>query len=116
MTNPQQPISPMLERCARSISEAEAREGVWGDDIEERVARVVERSWRKHVANARACLQALMDVDDKTLHAAFVAMNETPGGTRKEMKAQGKTPKELFVAKMIPRWQAMIRSLLGESK
>ena len=44
----------------------------------------------------------------KMLKAAFAAMNATPSGEWKRMKAESKTPRELFDAKMRPRWVAML--------
>jgi hypothetical protein len=50
------------------------------------------------------------------LKAAFVAMNRTPGGEWKRMKAEGKSPREIFDAKMRPRYAAMIASLSPNGK
>lgn len=44
----------------------------------------------------------------KMLKAAFAAMNATPSGEWKRMKAENKTPREIFDAKMRPRWSAML--------
>jgi hypothetical protein len=73
-------------------------------------------------ATVRAILSALdaagyavvrKEPDEASLHAAFVAMNATPSGTWKRMKAEKRTPKEIFVAKMIPRYRAMIAAQSG---
>lgn len=42
------------------------------------------------------------------LKAAFVAMNDTPSGTWKRVKAEGQTPRRLSDVKMAPRYRAMI--------
>lgn len=42
------------------------------------------------------------------LKAAFVAMNDTPSGTWKRMKAEGVTPRRMSDVKMAPRYRAMI--------
>ena len=42
------------------------------------------------------------------LKAAFAAMNATPSGTWKRMKAEARHPIQIFNAKMRPRWSAMI--------
>lgn len=65
---------------------------------------------------AKAVLLALQEPTEGMLHAAFVAMNETPSGTWKRMKAEGQTPRRLFDVKMAPRWRAMIGYVLGERK
>lgn len=88
----------MLKKAATAI--AEARYGMGCPVYEEEFLA------------ARAVLEALRDPDDATLHAAFAAMNETPSGTWKRFKAENLMPKELFVAKMVPRWQAMIDHIL----
>lgn len=42
------------------------------------------------------------------LKAAFAAMNATLSGEWKRLKAENKTPREIFDAKMRPRWSAML--------
>ena len=42
------------------------------------------------------------------LKAAFAAMNATPSGTWKRMKAEARHPIQIFNAKMRPRWSAML--------
>lgn len=42
------------------------------------------------------------------LKAAFSAMNATPSGTWKRMKAEARHPIQIFNAKMRPRWSAML--------
>jgi hypothetical protein len=49
------------------------------------------------------------------LKAAFVAMNETPSGTWKRMKAEGQTPRRMFDVKMAPRYRAMIAAAPTQS-
>jgi len=49
------------------------------------------------------------------LKAAFGAMNETPSGTWKRMKAEGQTPRRLFDVKMAPRYRAMIAAAPTQS-
>lgn len=63
---------------------------------------------------ARAAILALREPTEAMLRAAFVAMNETPGGTWKQMKAEGVTPRRLFDIKMAPRFRAMIDAILDE--
>lgn len=61
---------------------------------------------------ARAAVEAMREPSEAMLRGAFVAMNETPGGTWKTMKAEGATPRRLFDVKMAPRWRAMIDAAL----
>lgn len=64
---------------------------------------------------ARAALKAIREPSDRAIHSAFVAMNNTPSGTWKAMKATGGLPPAaIFKAKMIPRWQAMIDHILAD--
>lgn len=73
----------------------------------------IANSWEDWLPEARAALTAIREPSEGTLRAAFVAMNETPGGTWKRMKAENATPRRLFDVKMVPRWQAMIDHILG---
>lgn len=50
------------------------------------------------------------------LKAAWTTMNQTPGGEWKRLKAAGLPPRELFDAKMIPRWRAMVDAAEKENK
>lgn len=104
--------TPMLEKAARAHWERRR------EDWRGQAMNTVEwESLSPHfkaeqIAATRAALEALRDPDGATFHAAFVAMNETPSGTWKRLKAENLTPKELFVAKMVPRWRAMIDHIL----
>ena len=99
------------------------------EDIVERVARAVAREtygggvpgvsldheeWSLCMTIARSTLLALREPTEGMVEAAFVAMNETPSGTWKRMKAEKLSPRELFAAKMRPRWTAMIDFALRE--
>jgi hypothetical protein len=64
-------------------------------------------------AEARAAIEAMREPTEEMLKAAFVAMNETPSGTWKAMKAEGVTPRRLFDVKQAPRWRAMIDAALN---
>lgn len=66
------------------------------------------------VEYARAALSATREPTESMLDAAFVAMNKTPSGTWKRMKAEGQTPRRIFDVKMAPRWRAMIAHITGE--
>jgi len=61
-----------------------------------------------------AVLLSVREPSAKMLHAGFVSMNQTPSGEWKRLKAAKLSPKELFVAKMTPRFTAMIDGLLAE--
>ena len=53
-------------------------------------------------------LRRYRDPSPAMLKAAWSAMNATPSGEWKRLKASGASSRELFDAKMIPRWQAMV--------
>ena len=50
------------------------------------------------------------EATDKMLRAVFVAMNQTPAGEWKAMKAANLSPRAISDAKMAPRYRAMIAS------
>lgn len=94
-------MSNMLEKVAEAIA-AEMAKNAEGYTTPEEIAR--------------AALLALREPDEGMLHAGFVAMNETPGGQWKRMKAEGVTPRRMFDVKMVPRWQAMIDQALRSER
>ncbi len=52
---------------------------------------------------------------EEMLRAAFAAMNATPRGTWKAMKAAGESPRRMFDVKMAPRYRAMLASAPQQS-
>lgn len=98
-----EPMGPEMERLCKAW--VDATHGISGYHITHlNLARPV----------VRAILQAMREPSEGMLHAAFVEMNATPSGTWKALKAANVSPERLFVAKMRPRWQAMIDRLLAE--
>ncbi len=94
-----------------------------GDSMVERVARALRAAmpeydglnqdqWRDM---ARAAIEAMREPTETMLHDAFVAMNETPSGTWKAMKAAGTSPRCMFDVKMAPRYRAMITAALKDT-
>lgn len=71
-------------------------------------------SERKARSAVIAVLESVRDMPPVAMKAAWVAMNETPSGTWKRMKAEKLAPKELFAAKMGPRWSAALDALIAE--
>lgn len=102
----------MLEKAARALCDwqepgrydALANESPYSSGIK-------QEHFRKM---ARAVLEAVREPSEEMLHAAFVAMNDTPSGTWKRMKAEKRKPEEIFRAKMLPRYRAMLDALLGK--
>lgn len=73
-------------------------------------------AWAVMLLQAQAAVEAMREPTEAMLRGGFVAMNETPGGTWKAMKAEGATPRRLFDVKMAPRWRAMIDAAMAAPK
>lgn len=86
----------MREKIARAIARAVDEEMYWDSP-----------SFLRAADNA---LNALMEPTEGMLKRSFAAMNETPSGEWKRLKAAGLTERQLFDAKMRPRYTAMIRA------
>lgn len=98
-------MSEMIERVAIAIRVARmGPEREWHTINEE-----LREEYRRY---ARAAIEAMREPSSSMLKAAFVAMNETPGGEWRRMKAENLSPREIFDAKMVPRWQAAIDAAL----
>lgn len=104
-------MNEMIERVARALHQEIA-----GSDPDELIHHPAQKSWEAPTRRrweqweeaARTVIEAMGEPTEAMLRAAFVAMNETPGGQWKQMKAEGVTPRRLFDVKMAPRYRAMI--------
>lgn len=100
MTNPQQPISPMLEKCARAIAD--------GLGLAYSNGREPDLDESDFHDAARACLQALMEADDKTIEAMWLGaghqLNDRP------------VWKQTVDVQMRHALECALQAVLGESK
>lgn len=104
----------LIERVARALARAD---GCNPDDpayVRYPGGHAFGLCWRdKYQTKAVAAIEAMREPTEAMLKAAFVAMNATPSGTWKAMKAEGVTPRRLFDVKMAPRFRAMIDAALA---
>lgn len=112
--------NPTLERAARALFDSYMSLAYTKADAEFPTPDVVEEIWQEgrdgFIQSARAVLFAVREPDGKMLKAGFAAMNATPSGTWKRMKAEARHPIQIFNAKMRPRWSAMIDAILADGK
>ncbi len=101
----------MVERVARAICCPHGCDGDTGSGKPCDIAREDRMSMQQ----ARAAIEAMREPTEAMLHAGFVAMNQTPSGRWKAMKAEGVTPRRLFDVKMAPRYRAMLYAALKSS-
>ena len=103
-------MSDMIERVARAIDP-----NAWAAiDRGALRAESVPAAREMLFVTARRAIEAFREPTADMIHAAFVEMNRTPSGEWKRMKVDGLSPKDQFVAKMRPRWIAMIDAALKE--
>lgn len=101
--NPQQSISPMLEKCARILASSQLAIRIGREPGDKIFDEALNSWWTSFIPDARDCLQALTDVDDKTLDAICAVGPDTNSGQFNYDDARNVLT-------------AAIRSILGESK
>lgn len=93
----------MRERLARALAKCRDYQDwdVVGDGIP---------AWKLFESDAAAVLDELMTPTEGMLKQSFAAMNDTPSREWERLKAAGLTKRQMFDAKMRPRYTAMIKA------
>ena len=114
MTKAEYPAVEHLRHNQRQLDADGTQVGVSRQALDETLARIAELEAENAALSApsRDIPEGWRLVPekptDKMLKAAFVAMNQTPAGEWKAMKAANLSPRAISDAKMAPRYRAMI--------
>jgi hypothetical protein len=115
-------VDRLVEDVARAIYKSLGHEDTdpWAEAVARRdrlglsEALTLNQTACVHAARSAilATLRGVREADGGMMRRAFAAMNDTPSGTWKRLKAEKLPERELFAAKMHPRYTAMIDHLI----